>query len=150
MRAGTIVTVLMRLALAGVYLFAAVPKLIDPWDFARAINNFRILPDSAVPWTALWLPAFEAVAALAVLTGLLHRGGLLAIAGLSGAFAAGVASAMIRGLDIECGCFGSTASSHANLEHLALNVGTLLAAVILLVAGGRHAVRNTDPYHQDP
>jgi putative oxidoreductase len=127
----------LRIGLAGLYLFAAVPKILDPWSFARAIHNFRILPDAVIPLLSVWLPAFEAVAAVAVATGILYRGGLLALSAMSAAFALGIFSAMVRGLDIDCGCFGSAASSRASLGHLALNVASLAAGIILLAARGQ-------------
>jgi putative oxidoreductase len=127
----------LRLGLAGLYLFAALPKIVDPWSFARAIMNFRLLPTTVIPSLAVWLPIFEAVAAVAVLTGLLYRGGVLALSGMSAVFAAGIASAMLRGLDIDCGCFGSAAHSRASLGHLALNLASLLAGITLLAARAR-------------
>ena len=131
---GAVVRFLLRVGLAAVYMIAAVPKIIDPWDFARAIRNFRIVPLDAVPTLAVALPPLEALAGLAVLTGVMARGGLVWLAGLSLAFAAGIVSAMIRGLDIDCGCFGHLARSSANIPHLALNVGCAAAAIILLAS----------------
>jgi len=136
---------LLRLGLCALYIFAAAPKLADPWAFARSIHNFKILPDGIVPELALWLPPFEGLAALAVLTGLFYRGGLLAISGMSAAFAAGVASAMARGLDIDCGCFGEAAHSRANLPHLLLNLASLAAGIVLLAASARSARRHPTP-----
>jgi putative oxidoreductase len=133
---------LLRLGLCALYLFAAVPKILDPWSFARAIYNFRILPGVAIPPLAVWLPFFEGVAAVAVLTGFFYRGGVTALCALSAAFAGGIASAMLRGLDIDCGCFGAAASSRASLGHLALNLGALAAGIILLAARGRRLRRH--------
>lgn len=127
----------MRLALAGIYLFAAIPKIADPWSFARAIHNFRILPAPSIPAVALALPVLEGLAALAVLCGILYRGGVAWLGLLSAAFAAGIASAMVRGLDIDCGCFGAAAKSSANWDHLLLNFATLAAAIILFLAAPR-------------
>lgn len=127
----------LRIGLAGLYLYAAIPKLVDPWSFARAIHNFRILPAPAIPPLSVWLPAFEALAAAAVATRVLYRGGLLALSAMSAVFAAGIASAIARGLDIDCGCFGAAADSRASLGHLALNVASLAAGIILLAARGR-------------
>jgi hypothetical protein len=122
----------LRLALSGIYIFAAVPKIFDPWSFTRAIHNFHIVPTSWIPPLAVTLPVLEAVAALAVLTGILYRGGLITVALLSLGFAGGIGSAIARGLDIDCGCFGSLAHSSASLPHLALNVGSAAAGIILL------------------
>jgi hypothetical protein len=125
---------LLRIALAGVYLFAAIPKILDPWAFARAIHNFRILPLEVIPSLALWLPPLEALAALGVLTGVLYRGGLVWLTGLSAAFAAGIISAIVRKLDIDCGCFGTLARSSPNLPHLLLNLAAAAAGVLLIAA----------------
>lgn len=145
MRIPPLVAWLLRLALAAIYIIAAVPKILDPWDFALAIRNFRILPLEAIPPLALWLPPFELLAALAVIAGVFYRGGLAALALLSAAFAGGIGSAMVRGLDIDCGCFGSVAQSSANLPHLLMNLATATAAVILLASAekldGRRRLR---------
>ena len=136
---------LLRVGLAGVYIFAAVPKLIDPWAFARAIHNFHILPAGAIPSLALWLPPLEALAALAVLTGILYRGGLVWLTGLSLAFAAGIVSAIARKLDIDCGCFGSLARSSASWPHLVLNLATAAAGILLIAVRARTPRRRRLP-----
>ena len=132
---------ILRLALSAIYLVAGVPKLLDPWSFTRAIHNFRILPLAWIPPLAITLPVLEIIAALAVLTGVLYGGGVICLLGLSLAFAGGIASAIVRGLDIDCGCFGSLAHTGANLPHLALNLGTAAAGIILLVAQARRRRR---------
>ncbi len=128
---------LLRIGLAGVYIFAAVPKILDPWTFAKAIHNFRILPLEVIPTLAIWLPALEALAALAVLTGILYRGGLVWLTALSFAFAAGIVSAILRKLDIDCGCFGTLARSSASWGHLALNLATAAAGMLLIAVRAR-------------
>lgn len=127
----------LRLGLAGLYLFAAIPKIVDPWSFARAIHNFRILPAVAIPPLAVWLPLFEAACGVAVVTGILYRGGVFGLSAMSALFAIGISSAMARGLDIDCGCFGSAAGSRASFGHLALNLASLAAGIILLASRGR-------------
>jgi uncharacterized membrane protein YphA (DoxX/SURF4 family) len=128
---------LLRIGLAGVYIFAAVPKILDPWAFAKAIHNFKILPLEAIPALAIWLPALEALAALAVLTGIFYRGGLVWLTALSLAFAAGIVSAILRKLDIDCGCFGTLARSSASWPHLVLNLATAAAGIFLIAVRAR-------------
>lgn len=136
---------ILRLGLAGVYIVAAIPKIVDPWAFARAIHNFRILPLEVIPAVAAWLPPLEALAALAVVSGILYRGGLVWLTGLSLAFAGGIVSAIARKLDIDCGCFGTLASSSANWPHLALNLATAAAGIILIAARARTPRRRRLP-----
>jgi hypothetical protein len=136
---------ILRLGLAGVYLFAAIPKILDPWDFSRAIWNFRILPLFVIPPIALWLPVLEGLAALAVLAGIIYRGGLVILNLLSALFAIGIASAIARGLDIDCGCFGDAATSEANLSHLGLNLVLLAAGIVLFIDARRLRERPQPP-----
>jgi uncharacterized membrane protein YphA (DoxX/SURF4 family) len=97
---------LARWALAGIFLAAAVPKILDPSGFAADISHFVVLPDRLVNPLAIALPWMEAVAALALLSGFAAEGALLLINLLMAVFLAALAQAWIRGLDINCGCFG--------------------------------------------
>ena len=97
---------LARWALAGIFLAAAVPKILDPTGFASDISHFAVLPDALVNPMAIALPWIEAVAALALLSGFAAEGALLLVNLLMAVFLAALAQAWIRGLDINCGCFG--------------------------------------------
>lgn len=101
------IQMLLRLGLAATFGYAAVGKIADPAAFAFAIDNYRLVPWPVAAAMALYLPWLE-IAAVAALFWQRTRGGALAIlTGLGGLFAAALASGMIRGLDISCGCFGS-------------------------------------------
>ncbi|MBL9099366.1 MAG: DoxX family membrane protein [Myxococcales bacterium] len=126
---------LCRLALAGVFLAAAAPKLADPAGFAAALANYRVLPDAAHNLVATVVPALELVAALAVLTGWRLRGGALLLGALLLGFTGLLAASLARGLDLDCGCFGRAEQKDpVSPLHLLRNVGLLaLVAVLLLV-----------------
>lgn len=106
-----------RLLVAGTFLLAAMPKLLDPLTFAKAITNYRlILPvigQAYVFPAAIFMPAFEAVGALALLFNRWRRAGSFVCGALLIVFIVLVAQAMIRGLNIDCGCFGNGAVSRA-------------------------------------
>jgi uncharacterized membrane protein YphA (DoxX/SURF4 family) len=106
-----------RLVVAGTFLLAAVPKLLDPLSFAKAIVNYRvILPligqGYAYP-AAIFMPALEAVGALALLFNRWLRAGSLVCGALLVLFIVLIAQAVIRGLNIDCGCFGTGTVSRA-------------------------------------
>ena len=67
----------LRVLLAGVFVWAAVPKLRDPGDFAMAIQNYRVVPESVVGHIAIFVPAFELVIALGLLVPSYQRGAAL-------------------------------------------------------------------------
>lgn len=130
---------LLRLAIAGLYLFAAWEKIIDPLGFSKAIFNYRLLPMEAIVPLALMLPVWETLAGIGLVFGRFYRGSVASILLMSIVFAVGVGSAIARGLDLSCGCFGSGVDSQADWGHIALNAATAAAAIWLLLRAHRRA-----------
>jgi len=74
--------------------------------FAMGVDSYQILPPWAVSVVAHWLPPFELLLGVWLLTGLaLRSSSLIAALMISGFFVA-MTSAYERGLTISCGCFG--------------------------------------------
>ena len=67
---------------------------------------------------AITLPWIELLAALALLVGYRTRAGAIITASLMGLFVFVVAAALARGLDIECGCFGTADASRVGTAKL--------------------------------
>lgn len=95
-------------ALAGVFVWAAVAKILHPQEFATAINHYRILPYPMTVALAVYLPWLELICAAAVVGGWRRGAALGLMLSLLVVFTVALASALIRHLDISCGCFGST------------------------------------------
>ncbi|MBI3071655.1 MAG: DoxX family membrane protein [Deltaproteobacteria bacterium] len=110
---GPIVQIAARLALAAIFFYAAIPKIGDPAAFARDIANYRLVPEEMVSPAAVMLPWIELVTALCLALGVLTRGAALVCAVLLAAFTAATTAAVLRGLNIECGCFGQSGSGNA-------------------------------------
>jgi len=112
-RLGMILEWVFRIALAVLFLSAAIPKLLDPSTFAKDILNYRVsLPligQNYVFLAAAFMPAFELVGALGLLIPRWKRAGSLIIGSLLLLFIILIAQAVIRGLNIDCGCFGRSA-----------------------------------------
>ena len=130
---------LVRLGLAALLAYAAVSKLLDPAAFAEDIQNYRVLPEAWAGPLALALPVLELVVAAALLSAS-HGSGASLLAGvLLLTFALAMAQAKVRGIDLECGCFGG--HSRVSWTKVALNVG--LAA--LAFGAARRPVLNPLP-----
>ena len=119
-----------QLGIAVVFLVAALGKIGDAGAFARQIHHFRLLPFGLENLLAITLPWIELVAALALLLRFRPRAGAVVTAGLMGLFVFVVAAAVARGLDIECGCFGTADASRVGNAKLIENVGLLALALI--------------------
>lgn len=123
-----------RLVIAGVLLAAAVPKLLDPAAFAAKLPNYRLFPDVLVNLVATTAPMLELLAALALLTGRLYRGGVWLSLGLMAMFTALIGSALARGIDLDCGCFGGAAQADpVGLLDLVRNIALLAVASVLVI-----------------
>ncbi len=122
-----------RAALGGLFLFAALPKLVDPSSLATDIDNYRMVPDLFVGPLALALPVLETCIALALLTGVHVRGAATLACVLLVAFIIGMAQAIARGIDLDCGCFGAALEARVSGWTIARNVALLVLAAIPLV-----------------
>jgi hypothetical protein len=82
---------------------------MSPLNLAETIVEYRLVPLRLVPFLALFLPSVELWSALAVLAGprRFRRAGALILALSLLIFMAAAAQGLARGLDFECGCFGS-------------------------------------------
>ena len=113
-----------------VFIYAGVLKAMDPAAFAEAILNYRIIGISFAWPLALLLPWLEIVAGLALLLPGWRRSGACVLTGLTLAFVVALVSAIWRGLDINCGCFGEADGSPA---HLAIVRNVLILAGLWLI-----------------
>lgn len=96
---------LLRVILGCVFIFASIDKIVDPQAFAASIANYKIVAGGLTLLPATILPWIELLSGLGLLLGVFVRGSALLTLSLLLLFTILVASAMLRGLDISCGCF---------------------------------------------
>jgi uncharacterized membrane protein YphA (DoxX/SURF4 family) len=121
---------LCQTAVALVFLAAALAKIGDSADFALQIHHYRLVPFGFENLLGVTLPWIELLAALAILLRLQPRSGSVVVAGLMTLFVVVVGLAVARGLDIECGCFGTADATRVGGAKLAENVGLLALALV--------------------
>jgi hypothetical protein len=114
------------------FAWAALTKLGDLPSFAVQIHNFRMMPVAVENLVALTLPWVELLAALALIFDVRPRSGAAVVGALLVLFTVGVLVAMGRGLDIECGCFGTSDVTRVGVGKVAQNLGMLLLAWVAL------------------
>jgi len=124
------VVLVAQLGIAVVFLAAALGKIGDPGTFAKQIHYFRLLPVGLENLMAITLPWVELMAALALLLRYRPRAGAVICAALMGVFLFAVGAAVGRGLDIECGCFGTADATHVGGMKLAENLLFTGAALV--------------------
>jgi uncharacterized membrane protein YphA (DoxX/SURF4 family) len=126
---------LARVVAGGVWVVAGALKLPDPAASVRAVRAYDLLPEAIVPTVGHLLPVVEVVSGLCLIFGLLTRVFASVSALLFVVFIIGIANAWVRGLQIECGCFGGGGYSEgASSEYpgeIARDVGLLLLSMFL-------------------
>ena len=125
-------TLAARIVLGLAFIAAAVPKMADPPDFAKAIWAYDLLP----PWTlnplALVLPWLELVCGLALCLGFWLRAAAVWTATLLLGFSLALAIDLARHHPVDCGCFGA-AAPRTQVERLVAMRWDLLRDVGLLL-----------------
>jgi putative oxidoreductase len=124
---------LVAIVIGGLFIYAGVVKLLDPVEFARDIDNYKMLAWQPSVWLALYLPWLEILCGLALVTGVLYRGSIFIVTALMFLFIIVSIAAKARGLDVSCGCFGHASKYLSFSWHLALDLVLLAALVSLLV-----------------
>jgi uncharacterized membrane protein YphA (DoxX/SURF4 family) len=105
----------VSIAVAAVFIYAGIDKLRDPLQFADSTAAFAILPVVLINLMAMGLPPFEISCGALMLWPSARRVGSLAVAVLSVMFLVALASALLRGLTLDCGCFGTGAPSRPRM-----------------------------------
>jgi uncharacterized membrane protein YphA (DoxX/SURF4 family) len=155
---GQILLILGRLALAGIFIFAAYAKMRPQaamgWSgasvktslsmFAMQVDSYQLLPPQFVSPAAHFLPPFELFLGLWLLSGFLFRYSALVTTLLLGAFFVMMVRTYRMGLEINCGCFGP--GERLGVATL-LRDGSLLALAVAVTIGAfilsRRARRNS-------
>ncbi|HXV76254.1 MAG TPA: MauE/DoxX family redox-associated membrane protein [Candidatus Polarisedimenticolaceae bacterium] len=124
---------LVRAAQVGigvVLAWAGLAKIVDQAGFAAQVHNFKLVPIAVENLIAMTLPWVELVTAHALIFGVRARAGAVLASGLVGVFTLAVLAALARGMDIECGCFGTGDASRVGWIKLGQNLAMLAVAVV--------------------
>jgi len=124
---------LCRLALGGIFIYASLDKIAHPREFALIIANYAILPDWLVTLPALVLPWLELVAGLCLVAGLWTRSSALLLSLLLLLFMAALGFNALRGIDLSCGCFSTSAADKEKAWILVLRDLLILIPGLLIV-----------------
>jgi putative oxidoreductase len=129
----------VRLVLGIVFIYAAIHKIAHPGDFAQDIYNYRMLPHAFINFMALTLPWLEIICGALIIVGVFTRGSALLIGFMLLVFIVAISFALIRGLDISCGCFSSGGENTGHgiaVDLLIRDVLMFLGSVIVLFFAG--------------
>jgi uncharacterized membrane protein YphA (DoxX/SURF4 family) len=115
----------VRIGMGLFFISAAIAKVRFPYDFLISVYGYGFVGPKFSMTLAVILPWLELLVGVCLVSGFLGSSAMLCTALLSAAFFIAQASALIRGLDISCGCFGSADNDMVSYSTL-LRSGAIL------------------------
>lgn len=129
----------VRVTVGTVLLVAGFQKLGSAQSFAQEISNYRLLPEASIDLIAVTLPWFELLVGALLIVGLQTQVAALSASLLFLGFEVFIVSALVRGLNIDCGCFSG--ASAVSWVHAVVDLLLLASAGLLFFQGpGRLAL----------
>jgi uncharacterized membrane protein YphA (DoxX/SURF4 family) len=124
-----------RVVLGVLFIVASANKVSDPTAFAVSIEGYKLLPHNAALVAATVLPWMELISGVLLVLGVFHRGAGLLLFGLLVVFTIAVVSALVRGLDISCGCFTQDPNAaKIGWQKILENLGLICLSVLVTLS----------------
>jgi uncharacterized membrane protein YphA (DoxX/SURF4 family) len=130
--ANEVLILFSRVLLGTVFVVASIEKIAVPELFASSIQAYRMLPEAPVNLFALWLPWIELLTGLFLLGGVAVRASALLVSSMLLVFVVALVSVVMRGLEIDCGCFGGISQTQVGWGKILEDLGLLLLAIHLI------------------
>jgi uncharacterized membrane protein YphA (DoxX/SURF4 family) len=120
-------TLVVRLAVGVTFVYASYYKIVDPGGFARSIWYYHLVPGNLINLIAVILPWIELLCGLGLIVGVAYRGSVVIVGTMTIVFVVVIASAIARGIDLDCGCFKAAKSSSSSAwDSLLFDVGLIV------------------------
>ena len=127
----------IRLAAGAVWLVAGAAKIADLEQFRVQVGAYDVLPAGLEAPFAYALPFVEVGIGLYLVSGLLVRGTAALSCLLMAVFVVAMIQARLRGLVLDCGCFGSLTRQPIGLWTIARDAALGLPGLIMVFLPAR-------------
>lgn len=119
----------IRLALGVLFLLSSIPKTRHPYAYLESVYGYQLVSAKLGMLVAIVVPWAELIVALCLLAGVFVGGALLLTAFMGAVFTFANCWAVLHGLAVSCGCFGTDAgASPVGLKTVALSSAVMFAA----------------------
>lgn len=126
--------IIIRTVLGFIFLYASLDKIIYPQKFAEVIYNYRLMPIELLNICAIIVPWVEAFIGVSLLIGFRVDVSAFMLSVITFFFILMIISAIVRGLNIECGCFSLDAEgSLVSWKRVIEDVFILVGGIFLLL-----------------
>jgi len=130
----------LRIVFAALFIFSGGTKISMPEEFAVSISNYRLLPVELVNFFAIIIPWIEIIAGNLLLFGFFVKENSFILTFLLGVFTVMVLIAMLRGLNIDCGCFGTKGGQKVGLLKIMENLIYFVIGIFIYRFSNYHKI----------
>ncbi len=128
-------TFICRVIFGVIFIYASLDKMANPEQFARIVYNYHLLPGSLINIFSLILPISEFLAGIFLITGFFYNGSRNYLIFLILVFMVATGINVIRGIDLECGCFTvSSKAKSAGYKLILRDLVYLVPGLVLLIS----------------
>ena len=122
----------LRLLIGVLFVYSSADKVLDPERFAIAVRAYKLLPVSLTNLFALVLAWAELLAGIMLIFGVWTRKAAAALLLLLAMFTVAIATTIIRGLAIDCGCFSNEGGSQTGYLLVLRNLFLMVASLMIM------------------
>ncbi len=126
-----IVQFVVRFALGFLFIAVSVGKVAAPGSFANEIGNYLLFPEFSLNIIALTMAWLELLIGFLLISGIRVKANAFLVSVLMVVFNVLVLTAMVRGLDINCGCYSNIGAQKVGWTKILENTATFLLSAFL-------------------
>jgi uncharacterized membrane protein YphA (DoxX/SURF4 family) len=129
---GSALNFVLRLIVGGMFVYAAWSKVLEPAGFAMSVRGYKIIPFALSNLFALGVSWTELIAGAMLILGIFTRKAAGAIAILLVLFIIAIITVIVRGMVVDCGCFGNEGGSSTSWILVIRNLALLFACFLIM------------------
>ncbi len=114
-----------------IFVLSGIEKIADPAGFSDAIANYKLIPNFIINFFAISIPWIELVCGILLIFNKNIKENAFIYISLMSIFTIMVLIAVLRGLDIDCGCFGTQNVQAVGITKIIENLALIFLCVYL-------------------
>lgn len=119
-------SIIVRVGLGCMFIYSSLPKIRQPYEFLSDVYNYELVGPKLGMFVAMVMPWAELLIGICLVGGIFIGGALLMSIALGAMFSVVLGWAIHMGLNISCGCFGSSSTD-------IIDYTTLLRAIAIML-----------------
>lgn len=116
-----------------IFVLSGIEKIADPAGFSDAIANYKLMPNFIINFFAISIPWIELVCGILLIFNQNIKENAFIYLSLMSIFTIMVLIAVLRGLDIDCGCFGTQNVQAVGITKIIENLALIFLGVYVFI-----------------